>query len=183
VRIAAGVLIALSLFTSAAPDARAAPALVATARLAELPVAWHDDHGQPFDLHALAGHAVVLTMAYASCHRVCPTTMRRLQQIQHDFDRSGNNAEFLVIGYDPDNDDAAVWRRYRASRHLTRSNWHFLVGSRADVEQTARQLGFEYWRYDEHVIHDARILYFDERGALLKADDSAAEPGMASKQR
>lgn len=141
-------------------------------RLADLPEQWIDDRGQPFDLKTLEGHEVVLTMAYTTCHRVCPTTLRRLQQVQHEYDRRGTRAEFLVIGYDPDNDDAAAWRQYRQSRHLTRSNWHFLVGTRESVEQTARRLGFGFWRYDQHVVHDSRILYFDERGTLVATGET-----------
>jgi protein SCO1/2 len=170
---AGGVLIALLLLVVALPGVRTTPAYASATGLAGLPAAWLDDRGQPFDLRTLQGHAVVLTMAYATCHRVCPMTMRRLQQIQRDFDRRGTSAEFLVIGYDPDRDDAAAWRQYRETRHLTRSNWHFLIGTRAAVEQTARQLGFEFWKYDEHVMHDTRILYFDERGTLNETREAA----------
>src|SRR5437899_1314546 len=70
-------------------------------RLSELPAAWVDDGGQPFDLRTLEGHAVVLTMAYATCHRVCPMTVRRLQQGQREYAPPGTPAEFRVIGCDP----------------------------------------------------------------------------------
>jgi cytochrome oxidase Cu insertion factor (SCO1/SenC/PrrC family) len=172
-RSARRVLIALLLGVVALPGVRITPACASATGLAELPPAWLDDRGQPFDLRTLQGHAVVLTMAYATCHRVCPMTMRRLQQMQRDFDRRGITAEFLVIGYDPERDDAAAWHQYRETRHLTRSNWHFLIGPRAAVEQTARQLGFEFWKYDEHVMHDTRVLYFDEHGTLLETREAA----------
>jgi len=157
------------LLVAARPTAAHAAAL----RLSQLPSAWVDDRGQAFDLRSLQGHAVVLTMAYATCHRVCPTTMSRLQQMQQDFDRRGTGVEILVIGYDPDSDDAAAWHQYRRSRHLTRDNWHFLVGTRAAVEQIARQLGFDFWKYDQHVMHGSRIVSFDEHGALLGGDEQA----------
>ena len=141
--------------------------------LAALPAAWVDDHGQPFSLRTLQGHAVVLTMAYATCHRVCPLTMKRLQQLQHDYDRYGASAVFVVIGYDPENDDAIAWRQYREQRHLMRTNWHFLIGTPATVEQTAHLLGFGFWKMDQHVIHDSRILLFDEQGALVRVDEAS----------
>jgi len=171
-RRSAGPLLITLQFVLAVPGVW--PARVcASATLAQLPAGWRDDRGQPFDLRTLQGHAVVLTMAYATCHRVCPMTMRRLQQMQRDFDRRGASAEFLVIGYDPERDDAPAWHQYRESRHLTRSNWHFLTGTRAAVEQAARQLGFEFWKYDQHVMHDTRVLYFDERGALVETREAA----------
>ncbi|HYL00342.1 MAG TPA: SCO family protein [Steroidobacteraceae bacterium] len=148
------------------------PHPAAAAHLSELPAAWIDDRGQAFDLHALQGRAVVLTMAYATCHRVCPTTMTRLRQMQQDYDRRGTSVEFLVIGYDPESDDPAAWHRYRLTRHLTRDNWHFLVGTRAAVEQLARQLGFGFWKYDQHVMHGSRIVSFDARGALVASDEN-----------
>jgi cytochrome oxidase Cu insertion factor (SCO1/SenC/PrrC family) len=169
------VLIALLLVAVALAGVGPTRAYASAAGLAELPPAWRDDRGQPFDLRTLQGHVVVLTMAYATCHRVCPITMRRLQQMQRDFDRRGTSAEFLVIGYDPDRDDAPAWHQYRETRHLTRSNWHFLIGTRAAVEQTARQLGFEFWKYDEHVMHDTRVLYFDEHGTLVETREAAGD--------
>lgn len=149
------------------------PADLPPVRLSDLPASWRDDRGQVFDLHTLQGRAVVLTMAYATCHRVCPVTIRDLQRLQQDFDRRGLKAEFIVVGYDPDADDPAAWRQYRRTRHLTRDNWHFLVGTPADVQRIARQLGFEFWKMDEHVIHDSRIVRFDEHGTLIATDAAA----------
>ncbi len=134
--------------------------------LDSLPQIWRDEDGVVFNLHGLSGHPVVLTMAYASCHRICPLTMQRLQQLQERFDAQQIRAEFVVVGYDPESDDAAAWRRYRRTRHLTRANWHFLIGSTQQVSRFARVLGFEFWKADEHVMHDGRILYLDPQGVL-----------------
>jgi protein SCO1/2 len=134
---------------------------------------WLDDRGQAFDLRILEGHPVVLTMAYASCHRICRTSIERLQRMQRELDERGRSAEFVIIGYDPENDDPAAWHQYRATRHLTRRNWHFLTGTRAAVEQTARRLGFGFWKYDQHVMHGLRIVRFDEHGALVATSAGA----------
>jgi len=147
-------------------------------RLQSLPGPWVDDRGQPFDLHSLEGRRIVLTMAYASCHRLCPLTIKRLQELQREYDRHGQRAEFLVIGYDPNTDDAAAWHQYRRTRQLTRDNWHFLVGKQTAVEEVARRLGFPFWKYDEHVMHELRVVFFDERGVLVGSEQS---PGAAAK--
>lgn len=149
----------------------AVPASSGARVLSTLPPGWLDDQGRPFDLRTLEGHRVVLTMAYATCHRVCPVTMRRLQQVQRELDEHGASAEFVVIGYDPEHDDTAAWHQYRARRHLTRGNWHFLTGTPAAVEQTARRLGFGFWLYEQHVMHDLRIVWFDEHGTLVAASE------------
>jgi protein SCO1/2 len=174
----------LSLLLLALPPAAAPTSASATdTLLTTLPAEWRDDQGQPFDLHSLQGHVVILTMAYASCHRICPVSIGRLQQLQRDFDSRGANAEFVIIGYDPETDDSATWHQYRTTRRLTRSNWHFLVGTPPMVEQTAHQLGFGFWKYDAHVMHDLRILQFDERGTLVAAENAGKQQAPQDKPR
>jgi cytochrome oxidase Cu insertion factor (SCO1/SenC/PrrC family) len=134
--------------------------------LQALPQVWRNDAGGWFNVHSLGNHPVVLTMAYATCHRICPMTMQRLQWLQQSFDARGVAAEFVIVGYDPETDDAAAWRRYRRNRHLTRANWHFLVGSPQQVRCFAGVLGFEFWKADDHVMHDSRIVYLAPQGAL-----------------
>jgi protein SCO1/2 len=146
--------------------APAAPAhgAVATPGLTDLPQRWRDDDGRELALARLAGQRVVLTMAYASCHRICPLTIQALQAMQRRLDERGEQAHIVVVGYDPTNDDPAAWRQYRRSHRLDRANWHFLTGSPSDTERLAHALGFDFWKYDEHVMHGSRVLVFDAGG-------------------
>jgi protein SCO1 len=132
-----------------------------------VPGQWHDDSGANFDLQALRGQPVIATMAYAECHRICPLTIQQLQVLQRQCDELGMAAQFVIVGYDPETDDASAWRRYRRSHRLNRANWHFLVGSPQSVGQFARLLGFQFWKVDEHVMHDSRIVYLDGRGGVV----------------
>ena len=141
-------------------------ATAAAVGLGQLPQHWLEDDGSAVALDAFAGHRVVLTMAYAGCHRICPLAIGQLQLMQRRLDARGERADFVVVGYDPENDRPTDWHAFRASRHLERSNWHFLSGSREDTERLARQLGFEFWKYDEHVMHGLRALVFDAQGQL-----------------
>lgn len=150
-------------------EAAAAPA--GSIRLEQLPQSWHDELGHAVALTGLGPHRVVLTMAYARCHRICPNTLNELARLQRVLDDRGEYADFVIVGYDPEAEDAATWRAYRARHRLDRANWHFLSGSRNDTETFARQLGFELWKYDEHVMHDSRVLIFDAQGLLVAALD------------
>ena len=100
-------------------------------------------------------------------------TMTRLTEVQRELDVRGTSAEFVIVSYDPDNDDAAAWRRYRASHHLLRDNWHFLSGTPIDTERLARALGFEFWRDVDHVMHGFRIVALGSDGAWRGAIDTA----------
>ena len=155
--------------------ARCAGLLVATATtaaaaaavgLTQLPQRWTEDDGRALALASLAGRRVVMTMAYAGCRVTCPQTIQQFERMQGRLDARGEHADFLIIGYDPENERPADWRAYRASRHLDRPNWHFVSGSRDDTERLARQLGFEFWKYDEHVMHGMRALVFDAHGQV-----------------
>ena len=80
-------------------------------RLAVLPQSWRDDSGRPISLAGLSGQRVVLTMAYANCHRICPATIEGLKRLQAALDAKGEQAEFVIVGYDPENED---WDLYDA---------------------------------------------------------------------
>jgi protein SCO1/2 len=135
-------------------------------RLTDLPQRWTDDRGEALSLVDLRGHRVIATMAYANCHKICPATITRLERLQRALDARGEHVEFLVFGYDPANESPADWHRYRARAGLERANWHFLSGSRGDTARLARQLGFAFWKYDDHVMHDARVVVFNDDGTL-----------------
>lgn len=140
--------------------------------LDRLPPSWQDDHGATLRLPALHAERIFVTMAYTACHRICPMTMATLMEIQRGLDERGMSAEFLVVSYDPANDDPLAWRQYRARHGLERGNWHFLSGTPADTERFARLLGFEFWRDGEHVMHDFRIVALNRDGAQRGVIDS-----------
>jgi cytochrome oxidase Cu insertion factor (SCO1/SenC/PrrC family) len=144
---------------------RPAGALGGNVGLGELPQGWHDDRARDQALAGFRGHRVVLTMAYASCHRLCPATLDEFKRMQRVADARGEIVDFVIVGYDSKNDSPAVWHQYRLSRGLSRDNWHFLSGSETDTQQLARQLGFPFWTYDEHVMHESRAVIFDAGGA------------------
>ena len=172
VRAFGALFIALTLPLLAAAGRPNAPAN-ATQLLERLPSSWRADHGETLHFSALQGQRVFITMAYTTCHQICPMTMTRLTDIQRELDTRGVSAEFLIVSYDPSNDDPAAWRRYRSSRGLVRANWHFLSGTARDTEQLARLLGFDFWRDGDHVMHDYRIVALGGDGGWRGAIDSS----------
>ena len=144
--------------------------------LSELPAEWRDDLGRSVRLDSLRGERVIFTMAYASCHKICPLTMQHLQQLQRELDARGSAARFVIVGYDPESDDPQAWHQFRTRRQLTRANWWFLSARSAQqVRAFAARLGFNYWKYDEHVIHDGRVVVVDPQGRLQLSFGPGAE--------
>jgi protein SCO1/2 len=143
--------------------------------LGQLPQSWRDDRGREIALTALRGRRVVLTMAYANCHFICPMTIENLERMQKAVDALGEKVDFVIVSYDPKTDTPDVWQQYRQSRRLIRDNWYFLSGSREATERLAHQLGFPFWQYDDHVMHESRAVLFDSQGIQRAAfgSDSA----------
>jgi len=130
-----------------------------------------DDHGMPRELAEWQGRAVILTMGYGACRSVCSSTLRTLEELQADADRRGVVIDVIVASIDPDEDTPQAWAQYRKARKLLRANWCFLTGSPGDTRRLARFLGLRYWRYDEHLMHDFRIVRLAADGSITATLD------------
>lgn len=145
-----------------------APTAIA-AGLYDWPDAWVDDHQAGVRLGDFRGREVVMTMAYSSCGRICAVTLRSMEDIQQRADEQHRAVEFVIVGYNPDLDTPRAWANYRRSRHLQRDNWHFLSGSSESTHRLARYLGIDYWLYEEHVMHDFKIVRLDAHGDIVRS--------------
>ena len=159
-RILCAGLLCAGLQSASGADARTTGAM----RLQQLPQQWLDDRGAPLAFTDLLGKRVVVSMAYTHCRTICPATITELKHMQQTLDARGEQASFVIVGYDPDRDDPASWRQYRINHKLERSNWYFLTGSAQATRQLAQQLGFDFWTYDTHVMHHSRLVIFDAQG-------------------
>jgi len=45
-----------------------------------------------------------------------------LERMQRALDARGEHANIVIVGYDPQNDKPADWRRYRLNHRLDRDN-------------------------------------------------------------
>jgi protein SCO1/2 len=130
-----------------------------------------DDHGAPRALAEWQGRPVVLTMGYGACRSVCSSTLRTLEELQAEADRKAVAIEIVVASIDPQEDTPEAWSRYRKARRLNRANWSFLSGSPGDTRRLARFLGLRFWRYDEHLMHDFRIVRLSADGSIAATLD------------
>jgi protein SCO1/2 len=138
------------------------------ASLYQTPMRWTDDEGQSVALSQWQGKPMVITMAYSTCRKFCPMTLQRLLEIQRLYDQHNIDAEFVVISYDPQNDTWQAWADYRKKHHLERKNWHFLTGASDDTKAISELLEMDYWLYDEHVMHNFKIVLLGTTGIVEK---------------
>jgi cytochrome oxidase Cu insertion factor (SCO1/SenC/PrrC family) len=117
------------------------------------------------------GRMVVMTMAYGACRSICSSTLRTLEELQAEADRRGIALEVLVASIDPAEDTPQAWADYRKARRLAHARWTFLCGSSQATRALARFLGVRFWAYDEHLMHDFKIVRLDANGAIAAALD------------
>lgn len=127
-----------------------------------------DDTGRQASLSEWTGRRAILTMEYANCRFICSITLQRLKDVQAAADRAKQHFDFIILSIDPKNDTPQAWTHYRKTRGLNRPNWRFLTASVSDTPELARQLGVRYWLYDEHIMHDFRLLRINEAGEVVK---------------
>ncbi len=130
---------------------------------------WVDDLNRPYALDSLRGSYAVVNMAYGACRRVCSASLRVLEQLQVLADARQLALQVVIVGLDPSQDRPADWALYRTERKLTRDNWLFLSGDKASTSRMAGWLGVRYWHYDEHVMHDFRIVLVSPEGRVVAA--------------
>jgi len=146
-----------------------------TAGVLDVGGVWVDDNGKAVSLSRWQGRYTVLTMSTGACRKICTTTLRRMEQLQAIADQRHLRMEFLVIGLDPGSDTPKAWREYRLEHKLARENWNFVSGDDERTRRVAEMLGISYWFYDEHLLHDFKIVLVAPDGsirhALAWADD------------
>lgn len=140
--------------------------------LYQLAIPLKDDRGRSVTLKEWSGRSAVVTMEYSNCRFICSITLQRLKDVQAAADRANRRFEFIILSIDPKNDTPEAWTRYRKTRELHRENWHFLTASVKDTDALVRWLGVRYWLYDEHIMHDFRLLRLDEAGHVVKIMDT-----------
>ena len=77
-----------------------------------------DTQGNPFDLSALEGHAVLVYFGYTQCPDECPLTLANARWAIEQLGERGEQVDFVLVTVDPVNDTPAVLRAdlYRFDR-------------------------------------------------------------------
>ena len=137
----------------------------------ESPTKFTDDTHKTLTLKDFSAQTNVITFAYANCRKVCVESLQVLERLQSEADNNNITVNFIVVSFDPLNDTPETWTEYRNHHQLNRTNWHFLTGSVEGTQQLARSLGIDYWLYDEHVMHDFKLILINSEGGISKIMD------------
>jgi protein SCO1/2 len=71
-----------------------------------------DQHGQPFQLSAQRGKALLVYFGYTNCPDFCPTTMGDWKLVKQQLGVEADNVRFVLISVDPERDTEQALKRY-----------------------------------------------------------------------
>ncbi len=123
-----------------------------------------DERGAPLSLSSLHGRPVLLTFLDSRCRNQCPVEGRELASV---FTRlpAASRPALLVVSVDPRGDTPASIRHAMRSWGLAgRWRWHWLNGSRAQLEQVWRAYGITVDPASGDIVHSLVLYLIDRRG-------------------
>jgi protein SCO1/2 len=92
-----------------------------------------DQNGQPVRFADLRGKVVALTFLYTNCPDVCPLIATKLGQADQQLGADRARVALLAVTVDPVHDTPAAVRAFNVEHQLQQANWHYLLGSVAQV--------------------------------------------------
>ncbi len=120
--------------------------------------------GESYGSADLVGKNVLLSFAYTHCPDVCPALFGHLIQVQEQMeDRIGNDLEIVIISVDPER-DTPDWLHQRTTDMGGR--WHFLTGSRNQLESVWADFGVRVEKQGEFVGHTGVTYLVSDDGLM-----------------
>jgi protein SCO1 len=139
------------------------------------PFMLHDAEGKQHGLTQPPGHYVLVTFLYTNCPDVCPIIAGNLNlTLQVDTARRAG-LEVLAVSVDPENDTPAAVRRYIRQHRLV-SRFHYLIGSRAELEPVWRAYHVVSSPQKGVVSHSAFEILIDPSGRERLIYDANVKP-------
>ena len=119
-----------------------------------------DQFGRSFSAKDLDGRIHVASFFFTRCRSVCPRMNRNLLELRRML-KDEERVLLLSYSVDPENDSAAVLRRYADDMGMDSAGWRLLTGDRETVYRLAKK---EYFAGDS-------IGYAEPQDAFLHTEN------------
>lgn len=163
-RVRRASLIALLLFISACG---AAPARLSGTELSAEPAPdftlTDAMSGNALTLSSLRGSVVAMAFLYTHCPDTCPITAAQFRAAQKQLGGDASRVRFVAVSVDPDGDTPAAVRDFSAAHDLS-TNWHYLIGPRAQLQHVWGLYGVGAFAQSKDISHNDAIYLIDAKG-------------------
>lgn len=89
--------------------------------------------GDSVTLSSLRGNVVAMAFLYTKCPDVCPLTAAQFRAAQKELGSDAARVRFVAVSVDPDGDTPTAVRAFSTGHELS-TNWHYLIGPRAQLQ-------------------------------------------------
>jgi protein SCO1/2 len=125
--------------------------------------ALRDQSGKVVQLSAQRGKVVLLTFLYTTCPDVCPLIASNMNQALRDLGTRRAAVRVLAVSTDPAGDTPKAVRAYVAAHRLL-PQFHYLIGSQADLKPIWKAYNVLVERQGDQVLHTTFVLLIDRAG-------------------
>jgi protein SCO1 len=134
----------------------------------QLKSTWVDQSEKGFELSALMGKKVVLSMIFANCTYACPIIINDMKKVEEQLSqKEKQQTEFIVISIDPERDTPEKLKAFAERYNLDLKRWKMLTGSKGDIRKIAALFGFSYVKDEKgDYSHSNFINVLDKKGEI-----------------
>jgi len=131
---------------------------------------FRDVRGQSFEIAALKGKPLVVSLIYTSCHHVCPMITRNIKATTEIAREALGTDSFTVItvGFDWRVDTPDRMRMYASGHGIDVDGWHFLSGDPASVAAISENVGFQFYPSTKGFDHLSQTTIVDADGIIYR---------------
>ncbi len=133
--------------------------------------------GQPVDLSAFRGKAVLVTFVYTHCKDVCPLIVSNLAAAQRQLGAEARRLQIIAVTVDPKNDTPLAVKHFLAERNAT-GRMDYLIGSYKQLLPIWKAWGIAVSvnKYEEAEDHTAVVFGITPAGKTVVAYPSSFTP-------
>jgi protein SCO1/2 len=134
-----------------------------------------DQDGDAVSLKDLRGKVVGITFLDSHCTNLCPLAADQLADVQK---RLGRRADFvlLVASVNPEQDTQGSVKRF-AAQHLWTGDWHWWLGSHAQLASVWKAYGVTVQPSPGDVVHTITLYVVDQAGFERGVYTGTLDPG------
>ena len=127
--------------------------------------------GGRVDLRQLQGQALAITFFFTRCPipEYCPRLSKNFaeaSQLLKQTPGAPTNWQFLSVTFDPAYDTPAVLKNYGQRYNYDSEHWHFLTGSREQIENLGGMFGLHFQADGAFFNHDFRTVIINATGRV-----------------
>jgi len=129
-----------------------------------------DRMNRSVSLRDYAGKPLLVSMIFTSCHHVCPTTTRHLDNAVRAARAALGEQSFEVvtIGFDAVRDTPDAMSAFARAQGIAAGGWRFLSGSPETIAAVSEELGFVYFASPRGFDHINQSTIIDRDGAVYR---------------